>query len=215
MTHTVARLCVLASAVTAAMALGATAQAMTTPGNPARPARPAANNTEPLPALGPLGPLTDLAIQRVRLSDQVAAAKFGTGLPIDDPAREQAELAQVRQQAAAMGIDPDATVLFFQHQIDASKIVQRGLFALWTAHPELAPTTRPSLTTIRQELDQITAEMLSQLRTVQHLMADTPTCHRELAEARISGEILNHLTALHRHALATALASVCTGHQNR
>lgn len=36
-----------------------------------------------------LVPLVDLAAQRVLVGDKVAAAKFGTDQPIDDPAREQ------------------------------------------------------------------------------------------------------------------------------
>jgi chorismate mutase len=103
--------------------------------------------------------LTDLATTRLLVSDQVAASKFGTGQPIDDPVREQQQLDQVRQQAVVLGIDPTATVQFFRDQITASKIVQRGLFRLWTAHPELAPTTRPDLGTIRQELDQLTTQI--------------------------------------------------------
>ncbi|MFE0028718.1 hypothetical protein ACFWX1_47535, partial [Amycolatopsis sp. NPDC059021] len=48
-------------------------------------------------AWGPLGALTDLAVQRILLGDKVAAAKFGTDQPIDDPVREQKVLDSVRQ----------------------------------------------------------------------------------------------------------------------
>lgn len=169
--------------------------------------RPAVAADQPA-AAGPFGPLTDLVIQRLRVSDEVAAAKFGTGQPIDDPAREQQELAQVRQDAMTLGLDPAATVRFFQDQITASKVVQRGLFALWTAHPNLAPTSRPDLTVIRTELDRLTTELLSQLVDVkgrQHELG----CRVALAEARITGEIFDHLDRLHRRALAVALESVC------
>lgn len=154
--------------------------------------------------------MTDLAIQRLLVSDQVAAAKFGTGQPIDDPAREQQELAQVRQQAVILGIDPTATVQFFQDQITAGKIVQRGLFKQWTAHPAQAPTTRPDLGTIRQQLDQLTTEILQQLVSTRDIRHRTAACRIQLAEARVSGEILNRLDGLHRHALAVALESVCS-----
>jgi chorismate mutase len=161
-------------------------------------------------SLGELGALADLAIQRLLVSDQVAAAKFGTGQPIDDPAREQQELDQVRQQATILGIDPTATAQFFQDQITASKIVQEGLFKRWTAHPAQAPTTRPDLGTIRQQLDQLTTEILQQLVSTQDIRHRTAACHVQLAEARVSGEILNRLDGLHRHALAVALESVCS-----
>jgi chorismate mutase len=159
---------------------------------------------------GGLGPLTDLAIQRLRVSDQVAAAKFGTGQPIDDPVREQQELNQVRQRAVVLGLNPTATVRFFQDQITASKIVQRGLFQRWTAHPAQGPATRPGLGTIRQQLDQLTTEMLHELVSTQGVRHQATACRRQLREARLSGEILNRLDALHHHALAVALASVCS-----
>lgn len=194
------------SVISVAAILGGTTQAMAAS---APASRQSAGDPRTHPSPGRLGPLTDLAIQRLVVSDQVAASKFGTGQPIDDPVREKQELDQVRQDAVALGINPDAAVAFFQNQITASKIVQEGLFSLWTAHPALAPTTRPDLTTIRNELDQLTTEILQQLVSVKGLLADTPACHVQLAEARISGEIVNHLDGLHRHALSVALASVC------
>ncbi|MFD2416650.1 chorismate mutase [Amycolatopsis pigmentata] len=160
------------------------------------------------PVTGPFGGLTDVVIQRLRVGDQVAAAKFGTGKPIDDPAREAQELAQVRQDAVTVGIDPDATVRFFQDQIAASKVVQRGLFALWTAHPDLAPVVRPDLTAIRTELDALTTELLRQLVRVRDVQRG-PLCRVRLAEAKVTGEIFERLDRLHRRALSVALASVC------
>jgi chorismate mutase len=158
---------------------------------------------------GPLGPLTGLVIQRLVVSDQVAAAKFGTGQSIDDPAREQQELTGVRQSAETLGIDPTAAVAFFQQQITASKVVQQGLFDRWTAHPDQAPTTRPDLGTIRDELDRLTTELLQQLVAEQHLSASGLPCRVDLGVARI-GETLRHrLDALHRHALAVALSATC------
>lgn len=164
-----------------------------------------------LGALGRLGPLTDLVIQRLLISDQVAAAKFGTGQPIDDPTREQQELAAIRQSAATLGIDPDAAVNFFQQQITASKIVQQGLFDRWTAHPDQAPTTRPDLTQIRNELDQLTTELLQQLVSQQDVLSSGLGCQVDLTVAAVTGQAFNHLDALHRQALAVALAKTCVG----
>jgi chorismate mutase-like protein len=161
-------------------------------------------------SLGRLGPLTDLVIQRLFVSDEVAAAKFGTTKPIDDPAREQQELTEVRESAESLGIDPAATVSFFQQQITASKVVQRGLFDRWTAHPDQAPTTQPDLTVIRGELDQITTGLLAQLVAQRHLLSGGLQCRVRLDVATASGVVFDHLDALHRHALAVALASTCT-----
>lgn len=160
-------------------------------------------------SFGKLGPLTDLVIKRLFVSDDVAAAKFGTGSPIDDPAREQQELDEVRQQAGALGLDPDATVAFFQDQIAASKVVQRGLFARWTAHPDEAPTTRPDLTQIRRELDQLTTDLLQQLKATEDVRAKRTMCTVQLILGVTSGAALDRLDALHRRALDTAVQSVC------
>ncbi|MFE5211968.1 chorismate mutase [Streptomyces sp. NPDC056600] len=75
------------------------------------------------------GPLTDVVVARIRLSGDVAAARFGTGAPFDDPVREAQLLDQVRGQAEAAGVNPDAAAAFFRDLITASTVVQRGLFA--------------------------------------------------------------------------------------
>lgn len=157
-------------------------------------------------SVGAFGPLTDLAIDRLLVGDQVAAAKFGTGKPIDDPVREQQLLSQVRQAAGRLGIDPDVAVRFFQDQITASKVVQRGLFDRWTTHPGEVPTTHQDLAAIRAHLDQLTTAILSKLPTEQPTGA---ACRVQLTVASISGAALRRLDALHRHALGVAVASVC------
>jgi chorismate mutase len=159
--------------------------------------------------LGQLGSLTDLIIQRLQVSDEVAASKFGTDSPINDPTREQKELEQVREQAGTLGLDADATVAFFQDQITASKVVQEGLFARWTAHPSEAPTTRPDLSQIRTQLDQLTTELLQELKATRHLRSTPLGCTTQLVLATQSGSILDRLDALHRQALETATQSVC------
>lgn len=160
-------------------------------------------------ALGPLGPLTDLVIQRLLVGDQVAAAKFGTGKPIEDPVREQQELDSIRRSASALGISPDAAAGFFRQQISASKLVQQGLFDRWTAHPDQAPTTRPDLMQIRERLDELTTALLDQLVTQQRLLTKSPACEISLKLAQVSGEVFGRLDTLHRTALATALSATC------
>ena len=161
--------------------------------------------------LGRLGQLTDLVIQRLRVSDDVAASKFGTGSPIDDPAREQQVLEQVRSQAGDLGLDLVSATAFFQDQITASKVVQKGLFARWAAHPEEAPTTRPDLGQIRTRLDQLTADLLRELKATVRLRDEPTACTVQLAVTAGSGAVLERLDALHRQALTGAVHSVCAG----
>lgn len=169
---------------------------------------------QPGRSLGRLGQLTDLVIQRLRVSDDVAASKFGTGSPIDDPAREQQVLEQVRNQAGGLGLDPVSATAFFQDQITASKVVQKGLFARWAAHPEEAPTTRPDLGQIRTRLDQLTADLLRELKATVRLRDEPTTCTVQLAVAAGSGAVLERLDALHRQALTGAVHSVCAAPVN-
>ena len=160
---------------------------------------------------GSLGPLTALAVQRILLGDKVAAAKFGTDQPIDDPVRERQELDAVAAMASRAGVDPDASVRFFRAQIEANKVVQRGLYALWTEHPELRPGERPDLDgEVRPELDQITTEIVRQLKATQEVRADTAGCRVLLLEAQLAAEVRFRLDALHRKALTVALRTVCT-----
>jgi chorismate mutase len=166
----------------------------------------AVKTTKPL---GKLGALADLIIERLNVSDEVAASKFGTASPIEDPAREEQVLEQVRTQAAAVGVDPDVAVVFFRDQITASKVVQKGLFARWTAHPEEAPTTRPDLGQIRQQLDRLTTELLQELKNTEELRDKPVGCTVQLALAADSGAVLERLDTLHRQGLRVATDSVC------
>jgi chorismate mutase len=160
-------------------------------------------------SFGRLGPLTDHIIKRLQVSDDVAASKFGTDSPIENPVREQQVLDQVRTQAIALGLDPTVATAFFRDQITASKEVQKGLFARWTAHPDEAPTSRPDLEQIRTQLDQLTVSLLQDLKATVAVRDDSPSCGIQLALAASSGVILNGLDRLHRGALATAVHSVC------
>ncbi|WP_410661806.1 gamma subclass chorismate mutase AroQ [Amycolatopsis sp. lyj-112] len=188
------------SVVFAAVGLAPAAQAASV-----APSTSAVSNVDALR----FGPLTGLVIERLRLGDLVAASKFGTGRPIDDPRRERELLAAVRSEATALGIDADAAVAVFADQITASKVVQRGLFARWTEHPDEAPATRPDLGRIRVELDKLTHAILADLRTTEKLRHGDPRCRTQLLLARVAGTVEHRLDVLHRQALRAAVATVC------
>jgi chorismate mutase len=161
------------------------------------------------PAETGLRPLAELIVQRLQISDQVAAAKFGTGQPIDDPVREQQELTAVARRAGELGLDVPSTVRFFSDQIAASKVVQKGLFRHWTQDPASAPTSRPDLGVIRAQLDQLTTELLGQLVATEQLRDHQPLCTADLLAAGVAEELTHRLDAVHRHAFAVAARSVC------
>lgn len=151
--------------------------------------------------------LTALSAERVQLADKVAAAKFGTPSPIDDPVREQQIFDTVSAKAPALGLDPAATVAVFRDQIEANKLVQRGLYERWTAHPEEQPTTRPDLATeVRPQLDRITTGLLDQLAATRNIRVSR-TCEPRLAvTVHLAGWQFDRL---HRQALTGAVRSVC------
>ncbi|MCR6486586.1 chorismate mutase [Amycolatopsis sp. OK19-0408] len=152
--------------------------------------------------------LTDLVAQRVRIADQVAAAKYGTGSPIDDPVREQQIYDSVAARAPELGLDPAEAVRFFRAQVEASKLVQRGLHARWAEHPAEAPATRPDLTEIRPAIDRMNTGLLAELAATRQLRTARTCPARLLVAARVA-DVVHRFDALHARALRAATAATC------
>ncbi|MFF5589135.1 chorismate mutase [Streptomyces hygroscopicus] len=160
------------------------------------------------PVRASLRPLVELSAERALVADEVAAAKWGTDSPIDDPAREREVLDAVARQAEELGADPVATARIFRDQIEASKVVQRGLYRRWAADPAQAPTDRPDLGRIRLEINRINGELVRAIADSAAL-CEAPSCEGRLtagAAAVIHGR---RLDTLHTVALGRALPSVC------
>ncbi|MEU7576225.1 chorismate mutase [Streptomyces sp. NPDC041068] len=206
--------------VTAALLAGGGA-AVASPAQPAAASasRPPAALTSQSPAAtaaaaaGPyarLRPLADLSAQRLATADLVAAAKYGTDSPIDDPAREKQVLDAVALRARELGADPEATVRIFRDQIEANKVVQRGLFRRWDADPSQAPTERPDLAEVRKEINRINTELVRGIAASPEARS-APYCGRVLTAAAVRVRHEERLDALHSVALGRALRSVCEG----
>jgi chorismate mutase len=155
-----------------------------------------------------LRPVAALAADRLATADLVAAAKWGTDSPIDDPAREQQVLDTVAAQAQEIGADPDEIRRVFRDQIEANKLVQRALFAEWTAHPDRAPTTKPDLSVVRATINRINTDLV---RSLADSTADraAPSCRPELLLAAVEVHHEKHPDLLHTAALGRSLAHVC------
>jgi chorismate mutase len=152
--------------------------------------------------------LVDVMARRVEIGDTVAAAKWGTTQPIEDPAREKTVLDGAAAQAPTYGVDPSLAVRVFSDQIAANKVVQYGLFSRWTAHPGQAPTERPDLTVVRPVLDAITGQLLTQLQATEGPRA-SDRCRRQLTVAQERVARSHDFDQLHREALTRAGTSIC------
>lgn len=174
---------------------------------PAGPVPPVAAARSPY---GELRPLAALSAERLATGDLVAAAKWGTGSPIDDPAREQEVLDTVADQARRLGADPAATVRVFRDQIEANKVVQRGLYRRWDADPAQAPAERPDLQEVRKEINRINGALVRALAGSPRARS-APYCAPLLTAAAVRVHQQRNLDALHTAALARSLRSVCAG----
>ncbi|MFF6780034.1 chorismate mutase [Streptomyces sp. NPDC012510] len=153
--------------------------------------------------------LTNLFAERLLVADKVAAAKYGTTAPIDDPVREKAILDDVAARAVGLGLDPDEVTAVFRDQIEANKLVQRGLYARWDAHPEERPVERPDLVTeVRPVLDRITTRLLNALQATEGAR-DGVSCEPRLRVSALRSAYEHRLDRLHGEGLARALPSVC------
>ncbi|MEU3992871.1 chorismate mutase [Streptomyces platensis] len=205
----------LTTSIRSALVAGAAATALFTgaAGAVAAPAAPSAAAGTPATAHSPYGQLRPLAVlsaERLATADLVAAAKWGTGGPVDDPAREQEVLRAVAEQARQLGADPEVMVRFFRDQIEANKIVQRGLHRAWDADPGRAPTERPDLGQVRKEINRINHELVRAIAGSPYARS-APYCAPLLTAAAVQVRHERQLDGLHTGALARSLRSVCDG----
>ncbi len=201
------RSALVAVCAAAAVSLAGAAPAAAHPATP--PATHASASVRASSVSPGLTPLTDLFAERLLLADKVAAAKYGTDKPIDDPVREQQILDDVAVRASGLGLDPDEVKAVFRDQIEANKLVQRGLYARWAAHPEERPIERPDLVKeVRPQLDRITTELLEALKDTRRLRT-SPSCAPRLGVAAVRSAYGHELDALHVEGLVRALPSVC------
>ncbi|TSB37669.1 gamma subclass chorismate mutase AroQ [Streptomyces benahoarensis] len=157
-----------------------------------------------------LRPLAALSAERAALGDLVAAAKWGTGAPIDDPAREREVLDAAAAQARRLGADPEVTRRIFRDQIEASKTVQRGLYRAWEADPARAPRERPDLAKVRTEINRVNDALVRAVAASPHARS-APYCPVVLGVVADRVRHEERLDALHTRALGRAVRSVCGG----
>lgn len=145
--------------------------------------------------------------ERLLTADQVAAAKWLSGAPVEDAARERRILDEADARAKRLGVDPENARRIVRYQIEAGKDVQRGLLDRWRAHPGEAPAAAPDLTTVRERISGIDEALLVAARDALPLPG-TPSrlSGPELARAAALCEL--GMDPLHARALRRALAGL-------
>ncbi|WP_052688847.1 gamma subclass chorismate mutase AroQ [Williamsia herbipolensis] len=150
------------------------------------------------------GAIVAPVVDRLLLADAVARSKWVTHSAIDDPARERAVI-----DAAVAGASPataDRVRAVVRDQIEASKTVQRGLFAGWRAAPWTAPRADTDLSSTRRRISDLTTDIVA--RVVGHDPRD-PACLADVASATLRTVAERALTPLQTVASVQAERSLC------
>ena len=159
---------------------------------------------------GPLTGLVDAAAQRLQVAEQVAAVKWNTHGPIEDPGRVRQELATMGSDATAAHIDPAYITRIFRDQIDATEAIEYTRFADWKLHPADAPAAAPDLSSSRSTIDGLNQTMLTEIAANWDLL-HSPACAPQLDAARGDVSGARGFDGLYQQALALATQSYCQG----
>jgi chorismate mutase len=156
----------------------------------------------------PLTALVDAAAERLRTAEPVAANKWHTKAPVEDPARVEQVLNAVGTDASARGVDPDRVRRIFRDQISATEALQYTRFAQWKLDPAIAPATAPDLAASRGVIDGLNRTMVDRMAADWPLL-QSPDCAQRVREATDAVAITRGLDELYRRALGFATRSYC------
>lgn len=157
---------------------------------------------------GPLTALVDAAAERLRTAEPVAANKWNTKGPIEDPARVEQVLSAVAGDASAHGVDPQRVRKIFADQIAATEAIEYHRFAQWKLDPAAAPATAPDLASSRQVIDGLNRTMVEQM-AAQWPVLQSPACLDRVRDATDTVADAREFDALYRQALVFVTRSYC------
>jgi chorismate mutase len=138
---------------------------------------------QPQPAVEQLQPLVETSARRLMIAEEVALAKWRSGAPVEDTAREDQVIRGAVKAGEARGLDDASVAAFFKAQIEANKIVQYSLLADWRRRGD-APVHAPleSIDAVRSELDQVQASFITELADTAAIR-ESATCRADIAKA--------------------------------
>jgi chorismate mutase len=117
-----------------------------------------------------LDALVVVAAKRLVLGVDVAAAKFLCRQRIEDHVREQEILESMAGTLKTADRRPVLGMEFFRDQIEANKVIQRGLHRYWDEHPEEFPAGRRHLMAeLRPQLDIFNSNMRLMLTHMENM----------------------------------------------
>ncbi|MFI6368638.1 gamma subclass chorismate mutase AroQ [Nocardia sp. NPDC050630] len=157
--------------------------------------------------------IVSLVAERLDTADAVAAAKWASatqngGEPaIDDPVREAQVYAAMARLGADRGLPESWIHQVFYGQIEANKIVQRGLVTRWRFDPAAMPSTPPDLASVRPVIDRVNIEIVDQL-ALRRVELTGANCAERLVPP-VFGVLSAGRDALHQAALVRAAAALC------
>lgn len=159
-----------------------------------------------------LQPLMETSAQRLAIAEQVALAKWDTGAPVEDAAREAQVIESAVKAGERRGLDQASVSNFFRAQIEANKLVQYTLFASWRRlgkAPDHSPVNLAS--TIRPKLDQLETELITELANTAGIRASV-SCRVDIAKAVVQyvSAHVNSFDPLKAIALDRAVTAACT-----
>jgi chorismate mutase len=158
--------------------------------------------------LNPLFGLVNAAAQRLQTAEPVAAVKWKTNGPIEDPPRVQQVLAAVTADARAHQIDPDYVGGAFSDQINATEAIEYTRFAQWKLEPASAPPAPPDLSASRTVIDGHNHVMVGEIAAHWDLL-HSPACVMALDEAKNAVVGAQQLDSLYQQALTLATHNYC------
>ncbi|MGW4533204.1 chorismate mutase [Nocardia sp. NPDC004340] len=160
--------------------------------------------------------LVGLLAERLATADTVAAIKWEAavrdgGEPvIDDPGREAAIYDAMAQAGAERGLPGGLVRAVFQGQIEANKIVQRGLVTEWRYGLAVAGAPGTDLAGVRPVIDGLNTAILAELASERMELA-AADCPARVAAGVVAVAGSKRLDALHAAALVRASTPLCDG----
>jgi chorismate mutase len=128
-------------------------------------------------------PLVETSARRLAIAEQVTLARWDSGTPVEDTAREAQVIASARKAGESRGLDPAWVLDFFKVQIEANKLIQYSLIAEWRRLGKAPDHTSLSLAAaIRPELDNVQVVLIAELAEAAEIRASA-SCRTNIAKA--------------------------------